>query len=35
MLMKDDEESNSKVSVKFDESQNIVKEFHKDQIIKD
>jgi hypothetical protein len=32
-LMKDDEISDKKSSVKFDESQNVVKEFHKNQKI--
>lgn len=31
--MKDDEISDKKSSVKFDESQNVVKEFHKNQKI--
>ena len=33
MLMKDGEKSDNKSSVKFDESQNVVKEFHKGQKI--
>jgi len=33
MLMKDGEKSDNKSSVKFDESQNVVKEFHKSQKI--
>ena len=33
MLMKDGEKSENKSSVKFDESQNVVKEFHKGQKI--
>lgn len=33
MLMKDGEKSDNKSSVKFDESQNVIKEFHKNQKI--